>query len=77
MIGVVCAFLATWKIWFYSNYSDDELRFVVFCIESLAEDLNIDLVIVHDALSRESDIVEQYIIPINHVFREWKWYNVK
>lgn len=46
-----------------SNYSDDELRFVVFCIESLAEDMNVDPVIVHDALTKESDIVEQYIIP--------------
>lgn len=46
-----------------SNYSDDELRFVVFCIESLAEDMNVDPVTVHDALTKESDIVEQYIIP--------------
>ncbi len=46
-----------------SNYSDDELRFVVFCIESLAEDMNVAPVIVHDALTRESDIVDQYIIP--------------
>ena len=46
-----------------SNYSDDELRFVVFCIESLAEDMNVDPVIVHDALTKESDIVDQYIIP--------------
>lgn len=46
-----------------SNYSDDELRFVVFCIESLAEDMNVDSVAVHDALTKESDIVEQYIIP--------------
>lgn len=45
------------------NYSDDELRFVVFCIESLAEDMNIDPIIVHDALTKESDIVDQYIIP--------------
>lgn len=46
-----------------SNYSDDELRFVVFCIESLAKDINVDPIIVHDALTRESDIVDQYIIP--------------
>lgn len=46
-----------------NNYSDDELRFVVFCIESLAEDMNVDPVIVHDALTKESDIVDQYIIP--------------
>ncbi len=45
------------------NYSDDELRFVVFCIESLAEDMNVDPIIVHDALTKESNIVEQYIIP--------------
>ncbi len=45
------------------NYSNDELRFVVFCIESLAEDMNVDPVIVHDALTKESDIVDQYIIP--------------
>lgn len=46
-----------------SNYSDDELRFVVFCIESLAEDMNVDPVIVHDALAKESDLVDQYIVP--------------
>ena len=46
-----------------SNYSDDELRFVVFCIESLAEDLQVDPIIVHDALTKESNIVDQYIIP--------------
>lgn len=45
------------------NYSDHELRFVVFCIESLAEDMNLDPVIVHDALTKESDIVDQYIVP--------------
>lgn len=37
------------------DYSDDELRFVVFCIESLVEDMNVDPVIVHDALVKESD----------------------
>lgn len=46
-----------------SNYSDDELRFVVFCIESLAEDMKVDPIIVHDALTKESNIVDQYIIP--------------
>lgn len=45
------------------NYSGDELRFVVFCIESLAEDMKVDPVVVHDALTRESGIVDQYIIP--------------
>ena len=45
------------------NYSDDELRFVVFCIENLAEDMNVDPIIVHDALAKESDIVDQYMIP--------------
>lgn len=45
------------------NYSDDELRFVVFCIENLAEDMDVDPVIVHDVLTRESDIVGQYIVP--------------
>ncbi len=44
-------------------YSDDELRFVVFCIESLAEDMGVDPVLVYDALARKSDIVDQYIIP--------------
>ncbi len=43
--------------------SDDKLRFVIFCIENLAENMNVDPVIVHDALTRESDIVDQYIIP--------------
>lgn len=42
-----------------SNYSDDELRFVIFCIENM----NVDPVIVHDALTKRSDIVDQYIVP--------------
>lgn len=46
-----------------SNYSDDELRFVIFCIENLAENMNVDPVIVHDALTKGSDIVDQYIVP--------------
>lgn len=46
-----------------SNYSDDELRFVVFCIESLDEDMKVDPITVHDALNKESNIVDQYIIP--------------
>lgn len=45
------------------NYSDDELRFVIFCIESLAEEMDVDPIIVHDALAKESDIVDQYIVP--------------
>ena len=45
------------------NYSVDELRFIIFCIESLAEDMNVDSVSVYDALAKESDIVDQYIIP--------------
>ncbi len=43
-------------------YSDDELRFVVFCIESLAEDMNVDPVIVHDALTKESYILKGYTV---------------
>ena len=46
-----------------NQYSDDELRFVVFCIESLAEDMDVDPVVVHDVLAKESDIVDRYIIP--------------
>lgn len=45
------------------NYSVDELRFIIFCIESLAEDMNVDSISVYDALAKESDIVDQYIIP--------------
>ena len=35
----------------------------IFFIENLSENMNVDPVIVHDALTRESDIVDQYIIP--------------
>ena len=45
------------------NYSVDELRFIIFCIESLAEDMNVNSISVYDALAKESDIVDQYIIP--------------
>lgn len=48
----------------YSDqFTDDELHFAVFCIESIAERLNVDSAIVYDALSKNSDILQQYIVP--------------
>lgn len=48
----------------YSDqFTDDELHFAIFCIESIAERLNVDSVIVYDAMAKNSDILQQYIVP--------------
>lgn len=39
------------------------LEFAVFCIENLAFKLNVDAKYIYDALTQQSDILYDYIIP--------------
>lgn len=41
----------------------DELEFVIFCIENIANALDADPVWVYDVLTKESDILNSYIVP--------------
>lgn len=41
----------------------NELEFVIFCIENVADKLNIKANIVYDLLNNKSDILQCYIIP--------------
>lgn len=45
------------------NMNSEELEFVLFCIESVAEKLNIGAEKVFSALAEKSDILQSYIIP--------------
>lgn len=40
-----------------------ELEFAIFCIESVAQKLNIGAGWVYEALTKESDILYGYIVP--------------
>lgn len=40
-----------------------ELEFVIFCIENIAQKLNIDAGRVYEALTKDSDILYGYIVP--------------
>lgn len=44
------------------NIGSVELEFVVFCIENLAKELNINAEKVYKAL-KESNIIDEYIVP--------------
>ena len=43
--------------------NSDELEFALFCIESIARKLNVGAEKVFDALSKQSDILQSYIVP--------------
>lgn len=45
----------------------DNLEFVIFCIENLAVRLGVDGKKVYDALAEKSDILESYIVPCYEV----------
>lgn len=45
------------------DYTDFELEFAVFCIESLAERLGQNPAETYDMLARRSDILDSYIVP--------------
>ena len=40
-----------------------ELEFVIFCVENIAARLKTSSVKVYDALTRESSIINEYIVP--------------
>ena len=42
----------------------NELEFAFFCIESIAEKIHKDPVLVYNALTRESNLLNTYIIPL-------------
>ena len=43
--------------------NSNELEFAVFCIENIAAKLGVDAIDVYKALTKQSDILYQYIIP--------------
>ena len=43
--------------------SERIMEFTIFCIENIATKLNIEPQKVYDLLSKDSDILENYIIP--------------
>lgn len=44
-------------------YGNKELEFAIFCIENVASKLNVNAQKVYDALSKQTDILNEYIIP--------------
>ena len=47
----------------HENLTSEELSFAVFCIENLAERLNIDATELYPLLTEKSNILYDYIIP--------------
>ena len=45
------------------NLDKNELDFAVFCVESIAEHLNINGADVYSLLTADSDILDSYIVP--------------
>lgn len=43
--------------------SSDELEFAIFCIENVAAKLCLDPVFVYDAFTKQSNILNGYIVP--------------
>ena len=43
--------------------SQEELEFVIFCIESVAAKLNQDAEKVYDLLAKKTNILNEYIVP--------------
>lgn len=41
----------------------DELEFAIFCIENIANRLNINAEKVYNALTKQSNILNNYIVP--------------
>ena len=44
-------------------YGGKELEFAIFCIESVASKLHVDAQKVYAALTEQTDILNEYIIP--------------
>ena len=45
----------------------NELEFAFFCIESVAERLHQDPVKVYNALTKDSDLLNSYIVPLSDI----------
>ncbi len=45
------------------DYTEEELEFAIFCVESVAETLGVDALAVYDAYTRETNLLDDYIIP--------------
>lgn len=45
------------------DYTGEELKFAVFCIENVAARLRVDASVIYDIFTRNSNILENYIIP--------------
>ena len=45
------------------DYSGEKLQFAVFCIENVAVRLHVDASVIYDAFTKQSDILDGYIIP--------------
>lgn len=45
------------------NYSREELEFITFCVENMAEKLSKDSVAIYDAWTEKSNLLYDYIIP--------------
>lgn len=45
------------------DYTKEETEFAVFCIENVALRMQVDAAVVYDAFTKESDILNGYIIP--------------
>lgn len=46
-----------------NSYGSKELEFAIFCIENIAFKLNVDAQKVYNALTKHTNILEEYIIP--------------
>ncbi len=46
-----------------NDCNSKELEFAIFCIESVAEKLNVDAQKVYAAIADKSDILSEYVIP--------------
>lgn len=46
-----------------TTYGSRELEFAIFCIENVAAKLNVSAVKVYTALTEQTDILDEYIIP--------------
>ena len=45
------------------DYTKEETAFAIFCIENVAQHFGVDAAVVYTAFTKNSDILEGYIIP--------------
>ncbi len=46
---------------------NEKMEFAIFCIENVAARFHVDAAVVYDAFTRESDILDGYILPCYNV----------